>query len=100
MYESRYSGETYQSGNGQQNHDDVIKWKHFPRYWPLVRESTGDRWRRALIFLCEQTAAQTVQMPVIWDRETDIETKQRHRESEKEKFEEMNERKKKYKKYE
>ena len=19
------------------NHDDVIKWKHFPRYWPLVR---------------------------------------------------------------
>ena len=22
-------------------HDDVIKWKHFPRYWPLVR---GIRW--------------------------------------------------------
>ena len=28
---------------GQQNrfmvffHDDVIKWKHFPRYWPFVR---------------------------------------------------------------
>ena len=20
-------------------HDDVIKWKHFPRYWPFVRES-------------------------------------------------------------
>ena len=19
-------------------HDDVIKWKHFPRYWPIVRE--------------------------------------------------------------
>ena len=19
------------------NHDDVIKWKHFPRYWPFVR---------------------------------------------------------------
>ena len=18
------------------NHDDVIKWKHFPRYWPFV----------------------------------------------------------------
>ena len=18
-------------------HDDVIKWKHFPRYWPLMR---------------------------------------------------------------
>ena len=21
----------------EQNHDDVIKWKHFPRYWPFVR---------------------------------------------------------------
>ena len=25
-------------------HDDVIKWKHFPRYWPFVREFTGHRW--------------------------------------------------------
>ena len=25
-------------------HDDVIKWKHFPRYWPLCREFTGPRW--------------------------------------------------------
>ena len=25
-------------------HDDVIKWKHFPRHWPFVRESTGQRW--------------------------------------------------------
>ena len=25
-------------------HDDVIKWKHFPRYWPFVWESTGHRW--------------------------------------------------------
>ena len=22
-------------------HDDVIKWKHFPRNWPFVREFTG-----------------------------------------------------------
>ena len=22
----------------QQPHDDVIRWKHFPRYWPFVRE--------------------------------------------------------------
>ena len=22
-------------------HDDVIKWKHFPHYWPFVREFTG-----------------------------------------------------------
>ena len=26
------------------SHDDVIKWKHFPRYWPFVREFTGPRW--------------------------------------------------------
>ena len=39
-------------------HDDVIKWKHFPRYWPFVREiprspvnspHKGQR-RRALMF--------------------------------------------------
>ena len=24
-------------------HDDVIKWKHFPRYWQFVREFTGHR---------------------------------------------------------
>ena len=22
---------------GRKGHDDVIKWKHFPRYWPFVR---------------------------------------------------------------
>ena len=38
-------------------HDDVIKWKYFPRYWPFLVESTGHRWipltgqwRGALIF--------------------------------------------------
>ena len=39
-------------------HDDVIKWKHFPRYWSFVRgihrspvnsPHTG-QWRRALMF--------------------------------------------------
>ena len=25
-------------------HDDVIRWNHFPRYWPFVRELTGRRW--------------------------------------------------------
>ena len=25
-------------------HDDVIKWEHFPRYRPFLRESTGHRW--------------------------------------------------------
>ena len=24
--------------------DDVIAWKHFPRYRPFVGESTGHRW--------------------------------------------------------
>ena len=24
--------------------DDVIKWEHFPRYWPFVRGFTGHRW--------------------------------------------------------
>ena len=39
-------------------HDDAIKWKHFPRYWPFVRgidRSPGNsphksQWRRALMF--------------------------------------------------
>ena len=29
---------------GKLFHDDVIKWKHFPRYWPFVLEFTGPRW--------------------------------------------------------
>ena len=32
------------SQNYSGNHDDVIKWKHLPRYWPFVREFTGHRW--------------------------------------------------------
>ena len=40
------------------NHDDVIKWKHFPRYWPFVRgihwspvnSPHKGQWRRALMF--------------------------------------------------
>ena len=40
------------------NHDDVIKWKHFPRYWPFVwgfRRSPVNsphkgQWRGALMF--------------------------------------------------
>ena len=39
-------------------HDDVIKWKHFPRYWPFVREihrspvksSHKGQWRGVLMF--------------------------------------------------
>ena len=40
------------------NHDDVIKWKHFPRYWPFVRgihrgpvnSPHKAQWRGALMF--------------------------------------------------
>ena len=40
------------------SHDDVIKWKHFPRYWPFVRRIHRSpvnsphkgQWRGALIF--------------------------------------------------
>ena len=45
-------------------HDDVIKWKHFPRYWPFVRgihrspvnSPHKGQWRAALIFslICAQ----------------------------------------------
>ena len=35
-------------------HDDVIKWKHFPRYWPFVRSPANSahkgQWRGALMF--------------------------------------------------
>ena len=59
----RYSGEMAGTGNQQRNesfdnHDDVIKWKHFPRYWPFVRGNNRspvnsphkDKWRRTLMF--------------------------------------------------
>ena len=40
------------------SHDDVIKWKHFPRYWPFVRGTHRSpvnsqhkgQWRGALMF--------------------------------------------------
>ena len=58
-------------------HDDVIKWKHFPRYWAFVRgihrspvdSPHKDHWRGALIFLSarDSTVKQTVETPVIWD---------------------------------
>ena len=44
--------------NSAKGHDDVIKWKHFPRYWPFVRgihrspvnSPHKGQWRGALIF--------------------------------------------------
>ena len=47
------------------SHDDVIKWKHFPRYWPFVRgihrssvnsPHTGQwRWALMFYFICAWT---------------------------------------------
>ena len=45
-------------GNWGMRHDDVIKWKHFPRYWPFARgihrspvnSPHKGQWRGALIF--------------------------------------------------
>ena len=43
----RYNGANFLQNNHNRqyivrpwgrDHDDVIKWKHFPRYWPFVRE--------------------------------------------------------------
>ena len=67
--------------NGQyvSHHDDIIKWKHFPRYWRFVREiqrSTLDshhkgRWHGALMFFFssapQQTFEQRIETSVIWD---------------------------------
>ena len=44
-------------------HDDVIRWKHFPRYWHFVRgihwspvnSPNKGQWRGALMFFSEQT---------------------------------------------
>ena len=46
------------SGGNTTIHDDVIKWKHFPRYWPFVRGAHRSpvnsphkgQWRGALMF--------------------------------------------------
>ena len=46
------------TGTPKMYHDDVIKWKHFPRYWPFVRRIHRspvnslhkDQWRGALMF--------------------------------------------------
>ena len=49
---------TNQGHHTLQFHDDVIKWKHFPRYWPFVRgihrspvnSPHKGQWRGALMF--------------------------------------------------
>ena len=51
-------------GSSPPQHDDVIKWRHFPRYWPFVRgihrspvnSSHKGQWRGALMLslICAQ----------------------------------------------
>ena len=43
---SRPSVDTYGQASTKSGHyhDDVIKWKYFPRYWPFVRGTTEHRW--------------------------------------------------------
>ena len=51
-------GSTWARLCGSHIHDDVIKWKHFPRYWPFVRgihrspvnSPHKSQWRGALMF--------------------------------------------------
>ena len=54
------------------------RWKHFPRYWPIVRESTAHLWipltkaSEAQLWCFrwsapEQTLKQTIETPMIWD---------------------------------
>ena len=48
-------------------HDDVIKWKHFPRYWPFMR---GIHWRRWIPITKASDAwniSLSIETPVIWD---------------------------------
>ena len=64
--------------NMQRHHNDVIKWKHFQRYWPFVRgihrssvnSPHKGQWRGALIFSLISawtTVEQTMEMLVILD---------------------------------
>ena len=58
QFAARCEGPVGASGGDTQTHDDVIKWKHFPRYWPFVRgihrspvnSPHKGQWRGALMF--------------------------------------------------
>ena len=65
-------------------HDDVIKWKHFPRYWPFVRGIHRSpvnsphkvQWRGALMFslICVGIIGWISNREVIWDATAPIMT--------------------------
>ena len=59
-------------------HDDVIKWQHFPRYWPFVRgihrwpvnSPHKGQWRRALMFFYLRLNKQLSKQSWCWWFET------------------------------
>ena len=59
-------------------HDDVIKWKHFPRHWPFVTGGFPSQRPVTRIFdvffdlRLEQTVEQTIETPVIWDGDYNV----------------------------
>ena len=54
-----------------QVHDDVIKWKHFPRYWPFVR---GIR-REQHVRICSDDVLVPIRRPAILNRSWSISLK-------------------------
>ena len=56
------------------NHDDVIKWKHFPRYRHFVRGAIDAELWCFLWCAPEETVEQAVEVTVIWDAMTSIVT--------------------------
>ena len=75
VYNAHYLATTYHPTHINCTRDDVIKWKHFPRYWPFVQ---GIRWipctkasnAELWCFLwsaSEQRVEWTIVRPVIWD---------------------------------
>ena len=61
-----------------QPHDDVIKWKHFPRYWPFVRRIRRSpvnslhkgQWRGALMFFYLRLNKRLSKQSWVWWSET------------------------------
>ena len=74
MYISRITNEQTTTNGGVKSvtQDDVIKWKHFPWYWPghrwipLTKVSAAELWC-FLWFAPEQTVEYTIVTLMIWD---------------------------------
>ena len=80
VYEIPHESQTYESASIScwiiHFHDDVIKWKHFPLYWPFVRgihrspvnSPHKGLWRRTLMFslICTWTIGWVSNRDAIW----------------------------------